>query len=89
MNKKTKVKKSMKTMTLLLLMLVCIFGNSYRCTKTEYVWKETGTTKTCDDCGSIRRKLQKYAVKTYKCNNCSSHYTTSTKLSDTMWACEC
>lgn len=24
-------------------------NGSYRCTKTEYVWKETGTTKTCDD----------------------------------------
>lgn len=57
--------------------------------KTEYIWKETGVKATCDDCGSIRRQLQKYSVKTYRCNGCGALQDFESKMSNTMWACEC
>lgn len=57
--------------------------------KTEYIWKETGKTSVCDDCGSIRRQLQKYSIKTYRCNGCGAQQVFTNKMSNIMWACEC
>lgn len=68
----------------------CVCGGSY--TSQQYldtVYKETGNTRECDDCGSTALQLRAYRRILFTCPSCQRSYTQDVPTDTYLWACNC